>query len=147
MTKKFNIRVYGILLNDFREVLVTDEHRMVMNMTKFVGGGLEIGEGITDCLKREWREELGVEIEIIAHFYTTDFFVQSAFNDSQLISIYYLIKLNSELKIPITNKPFDFKEVKEEAQSFRWLSIDNLSEKEFTFVIDKKVAEQLRLIK
>ena len=147
MTKKFNIRVYGILLNDFREVLVTDEHRMGMNMTKFVGGGLEIGEGITDCLKREWREELGVEIEIIAHFYTTDFFVQSAFNDSQLISIYYLIKLNSELKIPITNKPFDFKEVKEEAQSFRWLSIDNLSEKEFTFVIDKKVAEQLRLIK
>lgn len=45
-----------------------------MPMLKFPGGGLEWGEGIADALKREFKEELNAEIEIVRHFYTTDFF-------------------------------------------------------------------------
>ena len=48
----FNIRVYGFLLDDGR-VLVTDEFRLGIYMTKFPGGGLHFGEGTVDCLKRE----------------------------------------------------------------------------------------------
>ena len=143
MTKQYNIRVYGILINAQNEVLVTDEHRMGMNMTKFPGGGLEIGEGLIDCLRREWKEELDVEIEIEKHFYTTDYFVKSAFNEAQLISIYYLVKLKSEINFPIATKVFDFMVVKDGAQCFRWLEIENLSEVDFTFPIDKKVAQLL----
>ena len=32
------------------------------------------GEGILDCLKREWEEELDVRIKPIGHFYTTESF-------------------------------------------------------------------------
>ena len=37
-------------------------------------------------------EECNTEIEIIKHFYTTDFYEKSSFNDSQVLSVYYLIK-------------------------------------------------------
>lgn len=36
------------------------------NIWQFPGGGLEFGEGVEDCLHREIREELGVDIKIIA---------------------------------------------------------------------------------
>src|ERR1700744_6854 len=104
----FNVRVYGILMNDRGEVLVSDEQEYGMRFTKFPGGGLEYGEGLTEGLKREFIEECNAEIVIVSHFYTTDFFVKSAFNDTQVISIYYLVKNISELTFPIKTKVFDF---------------------------------------
>ena len=95
---RFNIRVYGLWINDRQEILLSDERMGDFRFTKFPGGGLEFGEGLHDGLKREWREELGVEIEIIDHFYTTDFFQSSAFHtETQIISIYYLVR---PLKMP-----------------------------------------------
>ena len=141
LEKKYNIRVYGILLNKNNEVLVSDEHELGIDMTKFPGGGLEIGEGLLDGLKREWMEELNAEIKITNHFYTTDFFITSAFHkEQQLISVYYLIELVDEISFRISTKAFDFEKGKESAQSLRWLSIKEMSENDFTFPIDKKVA-------
>jgi 8-oxo-dGTP diphosphatase len=143
MTRQFNIRVYGILKNAKNEVLVSDEFRMGMKMTKFPGGGIEHGEGLLDCLKREWKEELNAEIEIERHFYTTDYFVKSAFNNAQLISVYYVVQLKSAINFSISQKAFDFTALIDGAQSFRWISLNELSEEDFTFPIDKKVASML----
>ena len=55
---RFNIRVYGILINDNKQVLVADEYIRGGMYTKFPGGGLEFGEGTRDCLKRELKEEV-----------------------------------------------------------------------------------------
>ena len=41
----FNVRVYGLLINNQNEVLVSDEQEYGMRFTKFPGGGLEYGEG------------------------------------------------------------------------------------------------------
>src|ERR1700761_2895768 len=95
----FNVRVYGILMNDQDQVLISDEQEYGMRFTKFPGGGLEFGEGLIDGLKREFVEECDVEIEVIKHFYTTDFFVKSAFNDSQVISVYYIVKNTTPLNL------------------------------------------------
>ena len=139
----FNIRVYGLLINSKKEVLVTDEFRSEKEMTKFPGGGLQFGEGTMDCIRREFREELGCKIKVVKHFYTTDFFQQSAFHrEHQLISIYYWVKSISPLILSISKKKFDF-EKEEGAQSFRWISISEISENDFTFPIDKKVAVML----
>jgi len=143
--QKFNIRVYGIALNHHKEVLLTDEFRLGMCMTKFPGGGLEFGEGPLDCLHRECNEELGRKITIIRHFYTTDYF-QPTFllnQPQQLISIYYLINIQHAETIAQATKKFDF-ELIDGAQAFRWAGISKLNPDALTFPIDQKVVRMLK---
>ena len=139
----YNIRVYGLLIeND--AVLVSDELYKDIYMTKFPGGGHEIGESLIDCLHREFSEELGLEIIIKSHFYTTDFYIPSFFNrDHQLISVYYLIARKPDGLINISKKKFDFEPV-HGAQSLRWLSLSEISEDDLSYPIDKKVVTMLK---
>jgi len=140
---QFNVRVYGLLINEQQEILISDEQEYGMQFTKFPGGGLEYGEGMTDGLKREFVEECDAEVEVLSHFYTTDFFVKSAFNDSQIISIYYLVKNKSALDLTIKTAPFDFDGEGEPLQAFRWIKLQDLKESDFTFPIDQYVAKLL----
>jgi len=139
----FNVRVYGMLINDNDEILISDEQEYGMRFTKFPGGGLEYGEGLTDGLKREFVEECNAEVEIISHFYTTDFFIKSAFNDSQIISIYYIVKNISELNLNIKTKVFDFDGEGDVLQAFRWVKLSELDPEDITFPIDRHVAKLL----
>lgn len=140
----FNLRVYGIYINDKKEVLVSDEYRLGTYMTKFPGGGLEFGEGTLDCLRREIREELGQEPFQLEHFYTTEFFQPSWLVDppAQLISIYYLMKLPQPEAIPLSEKPYLFGP-EEGAQTFRFLPLAS-SINSFTFPVDKVVWNMLQ---
>jgi 8-oxo-dGTP diphosphatase len=140
---QFNVRVYGLLINDKQEILISDEQEYGMQFTKFPGGGLEYGEGMIEGLKREFVEECNVEIEVLSHFYTTDFFVKSAFNDSQIISIYYIVKNIAPLNVPIKTIAFDFDGSGEILQSFRWIKLHDLKESDFTFPTDQYVAKLL----
>lgn len=145
MEKKFNIRVYGLLINEDNEVLLSDEQEYGKRFTKFVGGGLEFGEGLIDGLKREFIEECNLEIEIVAHFYTTDFFIESIFGGGQLISIYYLVKPKAELNFKLSTKAYDFDEhMVEPKQSFRFVSITDLETDSVTFPVDKHVVKLLK---
>jgi len=137
---QFNVRIYGLLINEHQEILVSDEQESGMQFTKFPGGGLEYGEGMTDGLKREFIEECNAEIEVLSHFYTTDFFVKSAFNDSQIISVYYVVKNVDPLELNFKTKVFDFDGEGEILQAFRWVKLSALKEDDFTFPIDKYVA-------
>jgi 8-oxo-dGTP diphosphatase len=137
------IRVYGIYIEQDR-VLVTDEFVYGKYVTKFPGGGLQSGEGTIDCLRREMIEETQQDVEVLEHFYTTDFFVPSAFDPTrQVISIYYLIKFIEPVKFRISEKQFDFPELKDGAQSFRWIKISELGENSFTLAIDKVVGKMI----
>jgi len=144
MNSKFTVRVYGILVNDKKQVLITDEIYQGKQLTKFPGGGLEYGEGTIDCLRRECREEMGREIEIIDHFYTTDFFQPSIFNkDVQVICIYYRIDIDHCDQLKTSLKKFDFPEIKDGTVVFRWAKIDSFLHEEFTFENDRRVGEML----
>ena len=145
--KRFNVRVYGILINDKKQVLVADEaFKNGTRATKFPGGGLELGEGLKDGLIREFKEEADIEVEVTAHFYTTDFFQPSFFDlESQIISIYYLCKSQQCEKINISPVKFDFVVEKgQETESFRWVNISDLAgEDSITLPIDVVVKEKL----
>jgi len=90
----FNIRVYGIVEDDGKVLLIRERFQGKL-VNKFPGGGLEYGEGIHDCLVREFREELGVKVLDTQLLYINEFF-QPSFRDpnEQIIGVYYLVKLN-----------------------------------------------------
>lgn len=139
----FNVRVYGILIDSQDRLLVSDEFIRGAYITKLPGGGLEIGEGTRDALAREFMEEANLEIIVGAHFYTTDFFQISAFNNKdQIISIYYLVHSNKTETISAKEKLFDFTpeqvaDITGTAEHLRWVSLNELSEETMTLPIDK----------
>ena len=145
------VRVYGILINELNQILVSDELIHTAKITKFCGGGLEQGEGTIDCLKREFLEEMNLKIEVLEHFYTTDFYQVSAFsNEHQIISIYYTVKALEELKVSIKKTPFEFDESQQKtilennyAQSFRLIDYEYFNENCMTLQIDKVVAKMI----
>lgn len=138
MKPNFTIRIYGIHIKD-GSVLLSKEHFSKTDMLKFPGGGLEFGEGTIDCLKREMMEEFGLAVDVTQHFYTTDFFVKSAFHkDTQVMSIYYLMEVHTT-EIPI-GKVF---EEENGQQHLLWQSLDGLDPDSLTFPIDQKVARLL----
>lgn len=140
----FNVRVYGLLINERNEILISDEQEYGMQFTKFPGGGLELGEGLIDGLKREFMEECLAQIEVLSHFYTTDFYVKSAFNDSQIISVYYLVKNTSALDLNFKVKVFDFDGEGDTLQAFRWVPLADLQAEDLTFPIDQHVIKLLK---
>ena len=150
----FNLRVYGILINDHKQVLVSDEYIRGNYYTKFPGGGLEFGEGTRDCLKREFMEELGLLVEIGDHIYTTDFFQMSAFHpDHQIISIYYFAHAREPIKAPLRSTPFDFDEQQMniyrqtgETETFRFIEWNEFSSAVVSLPIDKIVADLVKSI-
>ncbi|MGJ1203214.1 NUDIX domain-containing protein [Sphingobacterium lactis] len=135
----FNVRVYGILLNENNEVLISDERTENVSFTKFPGGGLEYGEGLIDALKREYMEETGMEVEVLKHIYTTDFYEKSSFNESQIISIYYQVKCINKVNLKITTRTFDFteKSLEGKLQAFRLIPLHQLQENDLTFKTDQ----------
>ncbi len=144
-----NVRVYGILINEKRQVLVSDELIRGMKITKFCGGGLEFGEGTIDCLVREFKEEMNVTVKVKEHLYTTDFFQESAFNkEHQILSIYYEVEAEDINHIEFSKNPFEFSQVSlekykttQQAESFRLIDIDQFSESCMSLPIDKIVAK------
>jgi len=137
-TEKFNIRVYGILKHPNGSFLLTNEYRGGVQMTKFVGGGLEFNEGLEDGLKREFIEEMNLEISVDNLFYINDFLQISAFNPrDQLLSIYYNVSTSDWARVEacISNST--------KKQSFQWVAPNDLDVDKITFPIDKVVMEKL----
>ena len=85
-----------------------------------------------------------------AHFYTTDFFQISAFNNKdQIISIYYLVHAADTSKIKTSEIPFNFSkdqvaDPNGESEVFRWIPLKELTPESVTLPIDKVVIQLLK---
>lgn len=133
MQKRFNVRVYGLLIQN-GQLLVNEEQIRDRSVVKLPGGGLHWGEGTHDCLIREWKEELDIDITVGDHFYTTSFFQHSAFDDSQVISIYYLVSAprNPAIRNLVAGE-----------KTF-WLPLSGINAGTFTLPIDKVVGGMIQ---
>lgn len=146
----FTIRVYGILKDSKERVLVSDEFIRGSYYTKFPGGGLELGEGTRDCLRREFKEETNLDVTIGDHIYTTDFYQISAFNNAhQIISIYYYVHATEPINLATKTTLFDFEphqvaDLMGESEVFRWIEWDDLTEESVSLPIDKVVVKLLK---
>ena len=137
----FNIRVYGLLINENNEVLISDEFRGGVAFTKFPGGGLEFGEGIAEALKREFIEELDLTVMVEDLFYVNDHLQISAFNNqSQLIAFYYFVTSSKLDQLDLESYVGPLL-VNGEKQ--RWFPINKTLESVLTFPLDKIVSRKL----
>lgn len=149
---QFTLRVYGILINEQQQVLVSDEFIRGNRFTKFPGGGMEIGEGTRDCLRREFLEEMNLKVEVGDHIYTTDYYQPSAFNSAhQIVSIYYYAHALEPIQVPLKTQPFDFSdeqlaqyEVTRQIETFRFVNWAHFSPESVSLPIDKIVARMLK---
>ncbi len=147
-----SIRVYGLLINEHRQVLLSDEFIRGQYYTKFPGGGLEFGEGLRDGLKREFQEELQLNVEVSDHIYTTDFYQQSVFNPNhQILSVYYHVHPLEPIRVALRKKAFDFDaaqlavyEKTQQTETFRYIDWNDFSGEALSLPIDKIVADLLK---
>ena len=134
MIDKFNIRVYAAAVQD-KKVLVLHEEYAGEQLMKLPGGGLEFGEGLQDCLHREFEEELNVKINVLGHLYTQEDFLVSRFrSNEQLLTVYYLVEIVDENEFLIMDPCIEKTE---------WIPIDT-DENPFPLPIDKIVFEKLK---
>jgi 8-oxo-dGTP diphosphatase len=150
---RFTIRVYGILKDENNRILLSDEFIRGDYFTKFPGGGMEFGEGTRDCLKREFKEETGLDVTVGEHIYTTDYFQISAFNKrDQIISIYYFVHANEpnelkklETKITVFDfEPHQVSDMNAQFELLRWVEWGDLTEDSVSLPIDKIVVKMLK---
>lgn len=134
MTDKLNVRVYGAAVKDGK-LLVLHEEYVGENLMKLPGGGLELGEGVIDCLRREFEEELNVKINVLGHLYTQEDFVVSRFRDNeQLLTIYYLVEIADETEFLIMDPCIEKTE---------WIPI-TANQNPFSLPVDKIAYEKLQ---
>lgn len=137
MTKQFNIRVYGVL-KEAGKILLLEEPYANRTLIKFPGGGLEFGEGLRETLKREFIEELNLEVKIGEHLYTTDFFQPSAFvENEQLIAVYYRVHAFNMDALSI---------MESKIIRLHWIFLEDLKKETVTLAVDKKVIELLKIV-
>ncbi len=141
---QFNLRVYGFVINENQEILLSDEFRFDSFFTKFPGGGVEYGEGITNALHREFKEELNAEIESCELIYFNDYFQESVFMEGvQVTCFYYTVKCKDIQDIGSQSYTIPFKE---EGEKQRWIKINDLQEENLTFKTDRIAFEKLKKI-
>ena len=133
---------YGeILVDMLSDRILETEQKDNEQFTKFPGGGLKWGEGLKDCIRREIREELGLNSVIGELFYFNDFFQQSAFREEdQLMSFYFRVDSIAFDEIPTSDHEVP---LSVDGEEFRWIKRELLSPDHFTFPVDKLVAEKL----
>lgn len=129
----FNIRVYAVCIHDTR-LLTLKEPFAGRMVTKMPGGGLEFGEGTVACLKREFKEELNLEIEVLDCFYIQEDFVASLAKDQkQLITLYFHAKILDMENLQLLD---------EQIQEIVWT--DLYDENPFTLPVDQVVFRKLQ---
>ena len=150
---RFTIRIYGILIDSNRRILLSDEFIRGDYFTKFPGGGLEFGEGSRDCLRREFKEETGLDVMVGDHIYTTDYFQVSAFKKTdQIISVYYFVHPEDPDDLHMLDTKiatFDFAphQVADpggQSEVLRWIEWNTFTDDAVSLPIDKIVVKLLR---
>lgn len=87
--------VYGLLVKDHQLLVINKNGGPYINRYDLPGGSLEDGEVLADAMRREFREETGLEIEILQNIGVIDFklpWLWRSFTDVHHIAVYYTVK-------------------------------------------------------
>lgn len=144
MMNRFNIRVYGVLLNENNELLLSKETYKGKAFTKFPGGGLCLGESLPAGLMREFEEECDLSVSVKKLLFVTETLVPSAFDDSQVIGVYYLVEANFESLKNLRMKNLDVEN--NSTQSFFWYDWKEMNEDKLDFQMDQEAWTEIKTL-
>ena len=135
----FNVRTYGVLLSkDLNQVLLVEEMIEGRRLLKFPGGGIELGEGPAEALKREFKEELEFSVEVESVFYVSPNFHVSYFRPQQFLGLYWRLRWSDLNQVPTSQNP----NIKA-----HWKNISALRPEELTHPLDQEVVRHLLSLK
>jgi len=126
----FRPSIYAVIKNEGKILIQTMKHS---DMYTFPGGGIEIGEKMTDSLKREIKEECGIEIEIKEELLATDnFFYYDPldFAMHSLLFFYSAKALSTELS---QGNDIDDEEIDKNL----WLPLEEIQADKFMYPFDE----------
>lgn len=136
------IRVYGLLMHEGR-ILLSRENIADNLYTKFPGGGLELGEGISDCLQREFREEVDISLSQWKLFHLNENFLASAFHQAkQVLSIYFRVWSDEIRKIK-TGDPDKTPLPRPADQVLYWADVQEIQKEPISLPVDVQVVQLL----
>lgn len=137
---RFNVRVYGILVDQGR-ILISHERYKNKNFSKFPGGGLKLGESVLDCIIREFKEEMDIDIQPSYLFHVTESLQVSTFYpEDQVIALYYIVLSDEVQKI---NTFKDKSSIKEKGEIFEWIELKDFDKGILSFASDREAASKL----
>ena len=119
----------GIIWNDRQQILIDRrlDDGLLGGLWEFPGGKVEEGETLPECILREIKEELDIEVEVGSHLITID----HAYSHFRVtLNVYHCHYISGEPK-PL------------ESQEIRWVSLDELDELPFPKA-NLKIIEALR---
>ena len=98
----FSYRVGGLLIHNSKvlmQKLVGDDGYA------FIGGHVAFGETTAETIVREFKEEIGADINVERLFMVNENFFPWGNRPCQQINLYYLIALKDEKQIPLEDIP------------------------------------------
>ena len=117
MTKTYPEPTVGtFILNDQNEILLIKSPKW-NNRYTVAGGHIEIGETIEEAVKREVKEELGIDVDFIKVFNTQENIFDSDFHEKR-----HFIFLDCLCKA----KTFDVKLDGKEAVGYAWFKMEDV---------------------
>ena len=108
---RFTVTAGGLIFNDTGQVLLLKHRFRAGSGWGLPGGFLEAGEQPLEALKRELREEIGVEVE------TADIFASRSFKKPRQVEVLFRCRITGVVK-PRTM----------EVERAEWFSIESLPE-------------------
>ncbi|MCB2342901.1 NUDIX hydrolase [Clostridium estertheticum] len=132
----FNYRTCGVITDDKRILL----HRVIDNdFWVLVGGRVQMLESSECAIKREIKEELGVDIEINRLLWTVENFFKFGDKDYHELSTIYLVNLPKESWI--INQQGSFDGIEGKRLIYKWFNFDelNLLNIKPSFLIEKLI--------
>ncbi|MBP7811963.1 MAG: NUDIX domain-containing protein [Candidatus Moranbacteria bacterium] len=123
--------VHGVVLNNQGAILV--HRREDHPFWALPGGKIDSGESITDCLKREMKEETSLSVSperLLGVFSSPEYVLSRKAMVFQPLLIVFLCQPTGKEKLMITK----------ESVSFSWMSRENIAQHE-TFPLVKEIAQ------
>lgn len=136
--------VGALIVNDEGKILLGQSVKWADKWTVF-GGHVELGEKMEEAVKREVKEETGLDVEVEAPLYFSESIFSKEFhNKRHFVFLDYICKYNGEGKVKVNE---EFKKDK-----YQWVSIDEAKKMDLAIgtkqIIEKylKYQEQKNLL-